>query len=64
MQEKLNRQQGTGNEISAGPPTSNSPSFISDDQFRPRGAMAFLIVLMLIGAVIWFGVYYLMLQRA
>jgi len=64
MQEKLNRQQGTGSEASSGAQATSDQSFISDDQFRPRGAMAFLIVLLLLGAVIWFGVYYLMLQRA
>jgi hypothetical protein len=31
--------------------------------FRPRGAIAFFITLMLLGILIWEGIYYIMLQR-
>lgn len=32
--------------------------------FIPRGAIAFFILLLLLCGVIWFGIYYIMLQRA
>jgi uncharacterized protein YqhQ len=41
---------------------------VSDDQafdrnFKPRGAVAFFILLVLLGMFIWFGIYFLMLER-
>lgn len=35
-----------------------------DRDFRPRGAIAFFILLVILGAAIWYGIYFLMLQRA
>jgi hypothetical protein len=35
-----------------------------DRRFRPTGAVLFFILLVLLGMAIWFGIYYLMLQRA
>ena len=32
--------------------------------FKPKGAVAFFLVLILIGLIIWFGIYFLMLARA
>lgn len=34
-----------------------------DEKFKPKGAMAFFVVLMLICAVIWYGIYYISLSR-
>jgi hypothetical protein len=34
-----------------------------DRNFKPRGAIAFFILLILLGMVIWFGIYLLMLKR-
>ena len=34
-----------------------------DRNFKPRGAIAFFILLILLGMVIWFGIYFLMLKR-
>jgi len=34
-----------------------------DRNFRPRGAIAFFILLVLLGMVIWYGIYFLMLER-
>ena len=34
-----------------------------DRNFKPRGAIAFFILLVLLGMVIWYGIYFLMLER-
>jgi hypothetical protein len=34
-----------------------------DKNFKPRGAIAFFLLLVLLGMVIWFGIYFLMLER-
>jgi|GEM_PF-528542 hypothetical protein len=34
-----------------------------DQAFRPKGAVAFFVLLILLGMVIWFGIYFLMLSR-
>ena len=36
---------------------------VSDEKFRPKGAIAFFIVLLIICAAIWYGVYYIQLTR-
>jgi len=36
---------------------------ISKNNFKPRGAIAFFAFFLLLGLIIWFSVYYLMLQR-
>ncbi|HEY0751985.1 MAG TPA: cytochrome c oxidase subunit 2A, partial [Chitinophagaceae bacterium] len=33
-------------------------------EFKPKGAVAFFLVLILIGLIIWFGIYFIMLARA
>ena len=35
-----------------------------DKNFKPKGAIAFFILLIILGAVIWYGIYFLMLARA
>ena len=35
-----------------------------DRNFKPRGAIAFFILLVTLGLIIWYGIYLLMLQRA
>lgn len=34
-----------------------------DMQFKPKGAIAFFIVLIILGLIIWYGIYFLMLAR-
>jgi hypothetical protein len=34
-----------------------------DRDFKPRGAVAFFVLLVLLGMVIWYGIYFLMLDR-
>lgn len=33
------------------------------DKFVPRGAVAFFVLLVALGLIIWFGIYFLMLSR-
>ncbi|MBD0276404.1 MAG: cytochrome c oxidase subunit 2A [Bacteroidota bacterium] len=35
-----------------------------DRNFKPRGAIAFFILLVILGLIIWYGIYFLMLKRA
>ena len=35
-----------------------------DKTFKPKGAIAFFILLVLLGLFIWFAIYYLMLERS
>ena len=35
-----------------------------DRQFKPKGAIAFFILLVILGLIIWYGIYFLMLARA
>ena len=35
-----------------------------DENFKPKGAIAFFILLVLLGLAIWFSIYYLMLARS
>ena len=35
-----------------------------DRSFQPKGAIAFFVLLIILGAIIWYGIYFLMLQRA
>ena len=48
-------------EIISGTTTSNDEQF--DKNFKPRGAMAFFVLLVILGLIIWFGIYFLMLSR-
>lgn len=34
-----------------------------DRDFKPRGAILFFILLILLGLIIWYGIYFLMLER-
>jgi hypothetical protein len=34
-----------------------------DRSFKPRGAITFFILLVLLGMIIWYGIYFLMLER-
>jgi hypothetical protein len=34
-----------------------------DQNFRPKGAIAFFILLVILGLIIWYGIYFLMLDR-
>ncbi len=36
----------------------------SPDKFVPRGAIAFFALLIFLGLVIWFGIYFTMLARS
>lgn len=42
--------------------TFNEADF--DRQFKPKGAIAFFILLVILGLIIWYGIYFLMLARA
>jgi hypothetical protein len=35
----------------------------NEEKFIPKGAMAFLILLLILCGIIWFGIYFLMLGR-
>jgi hypothetical protein len=35
----------------------------ADEEFKPKGAIAFFVVLVLLCAVIWFSIYYIQLAR-
>jgi hypothetical protein len=35
-----------------------------DRNFKPKGAIAFFVILVIIGLIIWYGIYFLMLARA
>lgn len=34
-----------------------------DKNFKPRGAITFFILLVLLGLIIWYSIYFLMLER-
>jgi hypothetical protein len=46
-------------------PISQSPDGDKqfDKDFRPKGAVAFFILLVILGMIIWYGIYFLMLER-
>ncbi len=33
-------------------------------KFKPKGAMAFFVLLIVLCLIIWFGIYFLMLERS
>ena len=35
-----------------------------DKDFKPKGAIAFFVLLVILGLIIWYGIYFLMLKRA
>ncbi|MFL5808533.1 MAG: cytochrome c oxidase subunit 2A [Flavisolibacter sp.] len=34
-----------------------------DKNFKPKGAITFFILLVILGLIIWYGIYFLMLSR-
>ena len=34
-----------------------------DKNFKPKGAVAFFVLLIILGLIIWYGIYFLMLER-
>jgi uncharacterized protein YqhQ len=34
-----------------------------DQKFKPKGAIAFFVLLVILGMIIWYGIYFLMLER-
>lgn len=34
-----------------------------DKKFRPSGALAFFVLFLILGLIIWYGIYLIMLQR-
>jgi hypothetical protein len=46
---------------------TKSPEISSDQQFdqnfKPKGAIAFFVLLVILGLIIWYGIYFLMLER-
>ena len=36
---------------------------IKEEKFQPKGAIAFFTLLVILGLVIWYGIYFLMLDR-
>ena len=55
IQEKLN--------LNAQEFSKNSEELSFDHHFKPRGALAFFALLVVLGMMIWFGIYILMLSR-
>ena len=45
------------------PKTELSPDQAFDQQFKPKGAIAFFVLLIILGLAIWYGIYFLMLER-
>lgn len=43
--------------------TKADPEQQFDQNFKPKGAIAFFVLLILLGSIIWFGIYFLMLDR-
>jgi len=35
----------------------------AEEAFQPKGAFAFFALLVILGLIIWFGIYFLMLSR-
>lgn len=35
-----------------------------DKNFKPKGAIAFFILLVILGAIIWFSIYLIMIERS
>ena len=47
--------------VRGGTPPLSEAEF--DSSFRPKGAIAFFILMVILGLIIWFGIYFLMLER-
>ena len=46
----------------ADPHVFNEAEF--DRNFKPKGAIAFFVLMVILGLIIWYGIYFLMLARA
>ncbi|MDP9229251.1 MAG: hypothetical protein M3O67_01105 [Bacteroidota bacterium] len=44
-------------------PNDSSPDQQFDQNFKPKGAIAFFILFVILGLIIWYGIYFLMLER-
>jgi len=44
------------------PPPFDEAAF--DRNFKPKGAIAFFVLMVILGLIIWYGIYFLMLARA
>jgi hypothetical protein len=53
--------QAIGSKKQSSPPISEEQF---DREFKPKGAIAFFVLLVILGLVIWYGIYFLMLARA
>lgn len=44
-------------------PTKRLNTYMETEKFIPTGAMAFFVLLIVLCAIIWFSIYFLMLSR-
>jgi hypothetical protein len=44
-------------------PSSEGTDLEFDRNFKPKGAIAFFFILVVLGAIIWYSIYFLMLGR-
>ena len=44
--------------------STHNPDAQEEEKFVPKGAIAFFIGLLGLGAIIWFSIYFIMLARA
>lgn len=51
-------------EYNPGPEIGSEP-FIEnkEEDFKPTGAIAFFVLLIILGLIIWFGIYFIMINR-
>ncbi len=45
-------------------PNQPTQSHEAETEFKPKGAIAFIVALLLTFAAIWLGVFYIMIDRA
>ena len=57
----MEQEEIIGNPLYTNP--QNAPDQFDRD-FKPKGALAFFVLLVILGLIIWFGIYFLMLERA
>jgi hypothetical protein len=53
----------TPTEVQDQPVTRPERQVFDEKTFFPSGAIAFFVLLVLLGMIIWFGIYFLMLER-
>ena len=44
-------------------PAANTDLINTEEKFIPKGAIAFFFVLIIMALAIWYGIYFLMLER-